>query len=79
MAKNNINLDIKSYNKRINKIVGEIDIDKDRVYQEIAIIMEKKLLMKKLLGLKAILNYYYHLSKTNIIQLKNKFYFTRNS
>ena len=39
MAKNNINLDIKSYNKRINKI-GEIDIDKDDLSRN-AIIMEK--------------------------------------
>jgi len=53
MAKNNINLDIKSYNKRINKIVGEIDIDKDRVYQEIAIIMEKKVIDEEIIRIKS--------------------------
>ena len=53
MAKNNINFDIKSYNKRINKIVGKINIDKDRVYQEIAVMIEKKVIDEEIVRIKS--------------------------
>ena len=52
-TKSNITFDLKNYNKRINKIVGNIDIDKDRVFQEIAIMIEKKAIDEEIIRIKS--------------------------
>ena len=53
LSKPNIRLEAKKYNKKIDKIFNNIELDKDRVYQEIAILIEKKEIDEEIIRLKS--------------------------
>ena len=67
LSKVNLNLNVKNYNKKINKIFNNIELDKERVYQEIAILVERKNIDEEIIRFKshAKLLLYAIRSKTN--------------
>jgi len=53
LSKPNLNLNVKNYNKKINKIFNNIELDKERVYQEIAILIERKNIDEEIVRIKS--------------------------
>ena len=66
ISKSNIKLETKNYNKKLNKIFNDIELDKDRVFQEVAFLIEKKDIDEEIIRLKS------HI-KLLLSLIKNKF------